>query len=132
MEGTDTLFLYEKQNQAVQSNIQTINLLDKFLQKMNLLNLNTDTWVNLIANLGVFLIPFLIGISLIRLGYITLGALFGIIQLNNFFVNPILQMLTARNKLSTTQILKKDLRAICIIQKSKVLPSKEFSKTLNY
>lgn len=70
---------------------------------MNLLNLDTNSWINLIASLFTFLTPFLVGIYMVVKGQTTLGALFAIVQLSNSFLNPILTILEDRNKLSTTK-----------------------------
>ena len=70
---------------------------------MNLLNLDTSSWINLIASLFTFLTPFLVGIYMVVKGQTTLGALFAIVQLSNSFLNPILTILEDRNKLSTTK-----------------------------
>ena len=70
---------------------------------MNLLNLDTNSWINFIANIITFLMPFLFGIYLVVKGQTSLGALFAIVQLANSFVNPILFILDDRSKLSTTK-----------------------------
>ena len=70
---------------------------------MNLLNLDTSSWINLIASLFTFLTPFLVGIYMVVKGQTTLGALFAIVQLSNSFLNPILTILEDRNKLATTK-----------------------------
>ncbi len=80
-----------------------INQLEDALRKMNLLNLDTSSWINLIASLFTFLTPFLVGIYMVVKGQTTLGALFAIVQLSNSFLNPILTILEDRNKLSTTK-----------------------------
>lgn len=99
LEGADTFFLYQKQDQAVLRNSKMITILEESLKKMNLLTLNVATWIELIADIVTFLIPFLIGIYLIQKGFTTIGDLFGIIQLSNSFVNPILQILKDRSNL---------------------------------
>ena len=76
-----------------------ITTLEESLKKMNLLTLNVATWIELIADIVTFLIPFLIGIYLIQKGFTTIGDLFGIIQLSNSFVNPILPILKDRSNL---------------------------------
>ena len=98
--GVETLHLYDGQNQAVAKNKQAISKLE---QKMNLLNLDTNSWINFIANIITFLMPFLFGIYLVVKGQTSLGALFAIVQLANSFVNPILFILDDRSKLSTTK-----------------------------
>lgn len=70
---------------------------------MNVLNNNTNTYLNVIAIASAFLLPFAFGSFLVVNGQITLGALFAITQLSNSFVNPILQILNERNNLSTTK-----------------------------
>ncbi|BDR57123.1 ABC transporter [Xylocopilactobacillus apis] len=101
--GTDTFRLYQKQDQAVARNSKTINVLENTLGKMNLINLNVNSAVMFVAYISTFLLPFLIGILLILKGFTTIGALFGIVQLSNSFVNPILTVLNERNNLSTTK-----------------------------
>ena len=101
--GVETLHLYDGQNQAVAKNKQTISKLEQALSKMNLLNLDTSSWINFIANIITFLMPFLFGIYLVVEGQTSLGALFAIVQLANSFVNPILFILDDRSKLSTTK-----------------------------
>ncbi|MCZ0847890.1 ABC transporter transmembrane domain-containing protein, partial [Brevibacillus laterosporus] len=101
--GSSTLKLYDKQDNAVKKNNVFVNQLEAALRKMNLLNLDTISWVSLIANLFTFTVPFLVGIYMVVNGQTTLGALFAIVQLSNSFVNPILAILEDRNKLSTTK-----------------------------
>lgn len=101
--GVETLHLYDSQNQAVAKNKQAISKLEQTLSKMNLLNLDTNSWINFIANIITFLMPFLFGIYLVVKGQTSLGALFAIVQLANSFVNPILFILDDRSKLSTTK-----------------------------
>ena len=101
--GVETLHLYDGQNQAVAKNKQAISKLEQTLSKMNLLNLDTNSWINFIANIITFLMPFLFGIYLVVKGQTSLGALFAIVQLANSFVNPILFILDDRSKLSTTK-----------------------------
>ncbi|RMC47986.1 ABC transporter ATP-binding protein [Lactobacillus sp. ESL0225] len=101
--GTRTLNLYGQQNNAVKRDLKVINLLETKLARMNILKNNTNAYLNLIAMGGSYLVPFAIGIMLVIKGFTTLGALFGIIQLSNSFVNPILQILSERNNLSTTK-----------------------------
>lgn len=101
--GSTTLNLYNKRDNAVKKNQLLINQLEAALRKMNLLNLDTSSWINLIANLFTFLIPFLVGIYMVVKGQTTLGALFAIVQLSNSFLNPIMTILEDRNKLSTTK-----------------------------
>lgn len=101
--GSTTLNLYNKRDNAVKKNQVLINQLEDALRKMNLLNLDTNSWINLIASLFTFLTPFLVGIYMVVKGQTTLGALFAIVQLSNSFLNPILTILEDRNKLSTTK-----------------------------
>lgn len=101
--GTGTFNLYGKQDNAVKQNQRTIDRLEAKLAKMNLLNTNTNAYLNIIAIGGTFLLPFFIGIVLVTKGQTTLGALFAITQLSNSFTNPILQILNERNNLSTTK-----------------------------
>lgn len=101
--GVETLNLYGGQRQAVLKNKQTVARLEQELSRMNLLNLDTNSWINFIAHIITFLMPFLFGIYLVVKGQTTLGALFAIVQLANSFVNPILYILDDRNKLATTK-----------------------------
>ena len=101
--GVETLKLYGGQRQAVLKNKQTVARLEQELSRMNLLNLDTNSWINFIAHIITFLMPFLFGIYLVVKGQTTLGALFAIVQLANSFVNPILYILDDRNKLATTK-----------------------------
>ena len=101
--GVETLHLYDGQNQAVAKNKQTISKLEQALSKMNLLNLDTNSWINFVGNIVTFLMPFLFGIYLVVKGQTSLGALFAVVQLANSFVNPILFILDDRSKLSTTK-----------------------------
>ena len=103
MAGVETLKLYGGQRQAVLKNKQTVARLEQELSRMNLLNLDTNSWINFIAHIITFLMPFLFGIYLVVKGQTTLGALFAIVQLANSFVNPILYILDDRNKLATTK-----------------------------
>lgn len=101
--GSATLHLYHGQNSATLKNKQQVDLLESSLRRMNLASLDTNTWINFIAPVVTFLIPFLFGIYLVVNGQTELGALFAIVQLSNSFVNPILVVLEDRNKLSTTK-----------------------------
>lgn len=101
--GVETLHLYDGQNQAVAKNKQTISKLEQALSNMNLLNLDTNSWINFVGNIVTFLMPFLFGIYLVVKGQTSLGALFAIVQLANLFINPILFILDDRSKLSTTK-----------------------------
>src|SRR5699024_2623577 len=80
-----------------------ISNLEQTLSKMNLLNLDTNSWINFIANIITLLMPFLFGIYLVVKGQTSLGALFAIVHLANSFVNPILFILDDRSKLSGTK-----------------------------
>ena len=82
---------------------QTISKLEQALSNMNLLNLDTNSWINFVGNIVTFLMPFLFGIYLVVKGQTSLGALFAIVQLANSFINPILFILDDRSKLSTTK-----------------------------
>lgn len=101
--GGTTLHLYHGQNSATLKNKQQVNSLEGSLRKMNLANLDANAWINFIAPIITFLLPFLFGIYLVVNGQTELGALFAIVQLSNSFVNPILIVLEDRNKLSTTK-----------------------------
>lgn len=101
--GGETLALYQRQANAVQKAQPRISSLEGALARMNRLNLNVNAHISLVANLGAFLTPFLVGTYLVVRGQTTLGALFGIVQLANAFINPILTILAARNNLATTQ-----------------------------
>lgn len=103
LDGVETLHLYGSQKQAVDKNKQKVSNLEYALSRMNLLNLDTNSWITFIATIITFLMPFLFGIYLVVMGQTTLGALFAIVQLANSFVNPILLILDDRNKLSTTK-----------------------------
>ncbi|MCX8737514.1 ATP-binding cassette domain-containing protein [Lactobacillus sp. B4026] len=108
--GTGTFNLYGKQDNAVKQNKRVVERLEEKLAKMNLLSENTNTYLNIIAIGGTFLLPFAIGTGLVIKGQITLGALFAITQLSNSFVNPILQILNERNNLSTTKGIVKKIK----------------------
>lgn len=103
LSGTGTFNLYGKQDNAVMQNKRFIDHLEEKLARMNLLNTNTNAYLNIIAIGGTFLIPFFIGVILVIKKQTTLGALFAITQLSNSFTNPILQILNQRNNLSTTK-----------------------------
>ncbi|WEV36590.1 ABC transporter ATP-binding protein [Lactobacillus sp. ESL0677] len=101
--GADSLRLYRRQQSGVVKNQQVVNQLEKALARMNLLNDNSQALVNLVAEIGTFLLPILVGIYLIVKGQTTLGALFAVVQLSNSFVNPILTIMQERNHFSTTK-----------------------------
>lgn len=103
LSGVDTLRLYGRQESAVTKNTQTVSNLEQALRKMNLLDLNTNTLINFLAALLTFVVPFSMGIYLVIQGQTTLGGLFAIVQLANSFINPILNILADRNKISTTK-----------------------------
>ncbi|MDN6023802.1 MAG: ABC transporter ATP-binding protein/permease [Lactobacillus sp.] len=127
--GSSTLKLYGKQDNAVKKNRVFVNQLEMALRKMNLLNLDTVSWVSLIANLFTFTVPFLVGIYMVINGQTTLGALFAIVQLSNSFVNPILTILADRNKLSTTKkIVAKAEKYIAQGKESETSTKTDFDK----
>ncbi|AIS08539.1 MULTISPECIES: ABC transporter ATP-binding protein [Lactobacillus] len=110
LSGTATFNLYDKQDNAVKQNQYKVNQLEEKLAKMNVLNTNTSAFLNAIAIMGTYLLPFAIGIALVIKGQTTLGALFAITQLSNSFVNPILQILQERNNLSTTKPIVRKIK----------------------
>ncbi|MGN1284246.1 MAG: ATP-binding cassette domain-containing protein, partial [Candidatus Limosilactobacillus intestinavium] len=101
--GSETLRLYHGQENATKKNQVKVLSLEAALKKMNLLNLDTNSWIGFLGNLVTFLVPFLTGIYMVIHGMTTLGSLFAIVQLANSFVNPILTILNDRNELSTTK-----------------------------
>ena len=101
--GSETLSLYNGRENAAKKNQVKVFDLEAALRKMNLLNLDTGSWISLIGNLVTFLVPFLTGVYMVIHGMTTLGSLFAIVQLANSFVNPILTILNDRNELSTTK-----------------------------
>lgn len=101
--GSETLSLYNGRENAAKKNQVKVFNLEAALRKMNLLNLDTGSWISLIGNLVTFLVPFLTGVYMVIHGMTTLGSLFAIVQLANSFVNPILTILNDRNELSTTK-----------------------------
>lgn len=100
--GTELFNLYGEQDNAVNQNIPNIINLENNLAKMNLTKSNTNAYLNIIAIISTFVVPFSIGIILVINNQTTLGALLAIVQLSNSFTNPILQILNERNNLSTT------------------------------
>lgn len=103
LSGTEIFNLYDKQDNAVKQNKVTVNKLETSLAKMNVKKNNVNAYLNIIAILGTFLLPFSVGVILVIKGYSTLGSLFAIVQLANSFTNPILQILSERNNLATTK-----------------------------
>lgn len=124
--GVETIHLYDSQKQAVAKNKQKVFKLEQSLSTMNLLNLDTNSWITFIAHIITFMMPFLFGIYLVVKGHTTLGALFAIVQLANAFVNPILFILDDRNKLSTTKNIVKKVNGFLDKEKSP-----ENSKVMN-
>lgn len=103
IDASDCVRLYGKAEQVACKNEPGIRHLEEALRRMNLLNDNANSCINVIANIGTFVLPFLLGIYLVLRGQTTLGALFSIVQLSNAFVNPILILLQERNNFSTTR-----------------------------
>lgn len=103
--GAATIRLYGQEDSATHRNTPIIRKLENSLMRMNLLNAHAQTTVSLIAEIGTFLVPFVLGVLLITHHYASLGSLFAIMQLSNSFVNPILQILSERNNLSTTKAI---------------------------
>lgn len=101
--GTDTFRLYGCQDQAVKRNADSMTRLENALQKMNRLNLDASSYVNLVVYVGGFMLPFLIGVLMVLKGATTIGTLFAEIQLANTFISPIMSILDQRNKLATTK-----------------------------
>lgn len=108
--GSNTLKLYDKGTNATEKNRFKIEALENALLRMNLLDLNIASLINLLAMLFSFMVPFSIGVLLVIKGMTTIGGLFAIIQLANSFVNPILTILDDRNKLSTTKEIVEKVR----------------------
>lgn len=103
IDASDCVRLYGRAEQVACKNEPGIRHLEEALRRMNLLNNNANSCINVIANIGTFVLPFLLGIYLVLRGQTTLGALFSIVQLSNAFVNPILILLQERNNFSTTR-----------------------------
>lgn len=103
IDASDCVRLYDRAEQVACKNEPGIRHLEEALRRMNLLNNNANSCINVIANIGTFVLPFLLGIYLVLRGQTTLGALFSIVQLSNAFVNPILILLQERNNFSTTR-----------------------------
>ncbi|MDF7639637.1 ABC transporter ATP-binding protein [Lactobacillus sp. ESL0791] len=101
--GTDSVKLYDREQQAVAKNGGFVKRLERALAKMNLLSDDSQAVVMVVAEVGTFLVPFVVGVYLIAQKQTTIGALFSIVQLSNSFVNPILAILDERNHLSTTK-----------------------------
>lgn len=119
--GSETLRLYNGQESAAEKNQIKVFNLETALRKMNLLNLDTSSWISLIGNLVTFLIPFLTGVYMVIHEMTTLGSLFAIVQLANSFVNPILTILDDRNELSTTKkIVEKTNKYLALANNEKV------------
>lgn len=102
--------MYDKGTNATEKNRFKIEALENSLLRMNLLDLNIASLINLLAMLFSFMVPFSIGVLLVIKGMTTIGGLFAIIQLANSFVNPILTILDDRNKLSTTKEIVEKVR----------------------
>lgn len=131
--GSETLHLYNQQENAAKKNQIKVVKLETALRKMNLLNLNTATWIGLIGNLVTFLVPFLAGIYMVIHGMTTLGSLFAIVQLANSFVNPILTILNDRNELSTTkQIVEKTEKYLTLANKEKSVNAEAMIKNMTF
>lgn len=111
LSGAQTINLYHQEDNAVRRNTGIISRLESSLMRMNVLNANTQTIVSLVAEFATFLIPFVIGVVLIINHYATIGTLFAVMQLPNSFVNPILQILSERNNLSTTKSIVEKVNA---------------------
>lgn len=123
--GSETLRLYNGQESAAKKNQVKVFNLETALRKMNLLNLDTSSWISLIGNLVTFLIPFLTGVYMVIHEMTTLGSLFAIVQLANSFVNPILTILDDRNELSTTKkIVEKTNKYLALANNEKVNDNK--------
>lgn len=123
--GSQTLRLYGKQDNATKKNQIQVLKLESALRKMNLLDLDTGSWINLLASSVTFLVPFLVGIYMVIKGLTTLGALFAIVQLANSFVNPILIILEDRNKLSTTKKIVEKINTYLTLAEKKQNKNKE-------
>lgn len=117
LSGAQTINLYHQEDNAVRRNTGIISRLESSLMRMNVLNANTQTIVSLVAEFATFLIPFVIGVVLIINHYATIGTLFAVMQLSNSFVNPILQILSERNNLSTTKASSKKSMRIFLLMR---------------
>ncbi|MFD0704287.1 ATP-binding cassette domain-containing protein [Alloscardovia venturai] len=105
LSGAATLKLYRQEDSAVARNEKVINKLENSLMRMNLLSAHAQTSVSIVAEVGTFLIPFIVGVLLITHHQASLASLFAVMQLSNSFVNPILTILSERNNLSTTKAI---------------------------
>ena len=130
--GSQTLRLYGKQDNATKKNQIQVLKLESALRKMNLLDLDTGSWINLLASSITFLVPFLVGIYMVIKGLTTLGALFAIVQLANSFVNPILIILDDRNKLSTTKKIVEKTNTYLTLAEKKQNKKKEKVRDLTF
>ncbi|MBP2058318.1 ATP-binding cassette subfamily C protein [Lactobacillus colini] len=127
--GSETLQLYHGLASATMKNKQKVDLLELSLRKMNLVSLDTNTWINFIAPVTTFLFPFIFGIYLVVKGQTQLGALFAIVQLANSFVNPILIILEDKNQLSTTKkIVERVNRFIKLDSSQSIAKHEQFNK----
>ncbi|GAA6112754.1 MAG: ABC transporter ATP-binding protein/permease [Apilactobacillus sp.] len=103
LNGKKDVFLYNRQEEATQSNLSFVNKLEQSLFKMNLFTANVNTFVNMIADTFTLIFPLVLGTYLISIGQTTVGTLIAIVQLANSFINPIINMLQQRSNLSTTK-----------------------------
>ncbi|WP_454892093.1 ABC transporter transmembrane domain-containing protein [Alloscardovia omnicolens] len=76
--GAATIRLYGQEDSATHRNTPIIRKLENSLMRMNLLNAHAQTTVSLIAEIGTFLVPFVLGVLLITHHYASLGSLFAI------------------------------------------------------
>lgn len=74
IDASDCVRLYDRAEQVACKNESKICHLEEALRRMNLLNNNANSCINVIANIGTFVLPFLLGIYLVLRGQTTLGA----------------------------------------------------------
>ncbi|MGX4645701.1 ATP-binding cassette domain-containing protein [Holzapfeliella sp. JNUCC 80] len=130
LSGAKEIYLYDKQLNAVNSTNTVIHNLENSLKKMNIVNLNSSSYISSIANVCTFLLPFSLGIYMVINGQATLGSLFAIVQISNAFVRPVLQLLKNRNNISTTNDIVKKLKHLCNIPQKTKTSISNFDKHL--
>lgn len=109
--GMETIRTYQAEDEIIHRSCHRAALLENALKIMNRRVGNATQYTTTAAYLLSVFLPFSFGIYRVISGTITLGVFMTITQLSNYLTNPIIQISTLRNQISTTKEIQKRIRA---------------------